>query len=166
MADLTDKQRVFVAEYLRCLNATEAARRAGYSEKTAHSIGWENLRKPEIAAAISAVVAERAMSANEVLDRLADQARGSLSQFLDINDGELVGFDFSEGTPVHLLKKAKVTETQVNEFTTKRTVEIEILDPQAALFQLGKHHGLLNDKIDHGGDLTVHVIYDDDNDES
>lgn len=164
MADLTDKQRVFVAEYLRCLNATEAARRAGYSEKTAYSIGWENLRKPEIAAAISAVVAERAMSANEVLDRLADQARGSLSQFLDVDGGELVGFDFSEGTPVHLLKKAKVTEIQLNQFTTKRSVEIEILDPQAALIQLAKHHGLVTDKTEHTGDIAITVKYDSDSD--
>jgi len=46
--DLTNKQRLFVAAYLDCLNATEAARRAGYSAKTAYSIGWENLKKPEI----------------------------------------------------------------------------------------------------------------------
>lgn len=42
---LTEKQARFVAEYLVDLNATEAARRAGYSEKTAYAIGFENLRK-------------------------------------------------------------------------------------------------------------------------
>ena len=46
---LTEKQARFVAEYLVDLNATEAAIKAGYSEKTAYSIGFENLRKPEIA---------------------------------------------------------------------------------------------------------------------
>ncbi|WP_337049368.1 terminase small subunit [Serratia fonticola] len=39
----------FVAEYLKDSNATQAAARAGYSEKIAYSIGEENLRKPEIA---------------------------------------------------------------------------------------------------------------------
>ena len=46
---LTAKQQRFVEEYLIDLNATQAAIRAGYSEKTAYSIGQENLKKPEIA---------------------------------------------------------------------------------------------------------------------
>lgn len=44
------RQRKFVAEYLKNPNATKAALKAGYSKKTAHSIGSENLQKPEIAA--------------------------------------------------------------------------------------------------------------------
>ncbi|MFR7383035.1 MAG: terminase small subunit, partial [[Clostridium] leptum] len=48
MAKLTAKQQRFVDEYLIDLNATQAAIRAGYSEKTAFSIGTENLRKPLI----------------------------------------------------------------------------------------------------------------------
>lgn len=52
MARLTDKQRRFVDEYLIDLNATQAAIRAGYSRKTAYSIGQENLTKPEIQEAI------------------------------------------------------------------------------------------------------------------
>lgn len=43
---LTEKQRLFVLEYLRDFNATRAAMAVGYSKKTAHVIGWENLRKP------------------------------------------------------------------------------------------------------------------------
>lgn len=49
---LTAKQERFVQEYLKDLNATQAALRAGYSEKTAGSVGHENLKKPEIAAEI------------------------------------------------------------------------------------------------------------------
>lgn len=45
---LTAKQKKFCHEYLKDLNATQAAIRAGYSEDTAFSIGWENLRKPLI----------------------------------------------------------------------------------------------------------------------
>lgn len=51
---LTAKQERFVEEYLVDLNATQAAIRAGYSAKTAGAIGEENLKKPEIAAAIAA----------------------------------------------------------------------------------------------------------------
>lgn len=39
-----------MAEYMIDMNATQAAIRAGYSEKTAYAIGEENLKKPEIAA--------------------------------------------------------------------------------------------------------------------
>ena len=52
MANLTPKQQRFVEEYLIDLNATQAAIRAGYSEKTAAAIGAENLIKPNIAKAI------------------------------------------------------------------------------------------------------------------
>ena len=56
---MTPKQQRFVAEYLIDLNATQAAIRAGYSEKTARFIGAENLTKPNIAAAVAAAVAKR-----------------------------------------------------------------------------------------------------------
>lgn len=57
---MTPKQEAFVREYLIDLNATQAAIRAGYSEKTAHATGHENLSKPEIAAAITKAKTERA----------------------------------------------------------------------------------------------------------
>jgi phage terminase small subunit len=56
---LTPKQRRFVAEYLVDLNATQAAIRAGYSERTAHSIGHENLSKPEIASALATAMMQK-----------------------------------------------------------------------------------------------------------
>jgi phage terminase small subunit len=56
---LTAKQERFVAEYLIDLNATQAAIRAGYSEKTAKQMGTENLAKPVLAEAIETALAER-----------------------------------------------------------------------------------------------------------
>lgn len=52
---LTPKQKAFADYYIECGNATEAAKRAGYSEKTARYIASENLTKP----VISAYIAER-----------------------------------------------------------------------------------------------------------
>lgn len=49
---LTAKQKIFVQEYLVDLNATQAAIRAGYSPKTANRTASENLKKPDIQAAI------------------------------------------------------------------------------------------------------------------
>ena len=56
---MTHKQELFVVEYLECLNATKSALRAGYSPKTAYSIGQENLKKPEIKERIETAMAER-----------------------------------------------------------------------------------------------------------
>jgi phage terminase small subunit len=52
MTKLTPKQAMFVKEYVKDLNAKQAAIRAGYSEKTAKEIGCENLTKPNVAEAV------------------------------------------------------------------------------------------------------------------
>lgn len=49
---LTEKQELFISEYLKDFNGTQAAIRAGYSEDTAGSIACENLKKPDIASSI------------------------------------------------------------------------------------------------------------------
>lgn len=76
MAKLTDKQELFCREYLKDLNATQAAIRAEYSEKTAYSIGQENLTKPEIQSRIAELNAERMekleVDASYVLKRLVE----------------------------------------------------------------------------------------------
>jgi phage terminase small subunit len=59
MKRLTMKQELFVQNYMIDLNATQAAIRAGYSEKTARKIGSENLSKPDISAAIQLAAIER-----------------------------------------------------------------------------------------------------------
>jgi phage terminase small subunit len=56
---LTPKQALFVAEYLVDLNATQAAIRAGYSERTAEQQGSRLLQHPLIAEAIEAAMAKR-----------------------------------------------------------------------------------------------------------
>ena len=76
MRRLTDKQRVFVEEYLRCWNATEAARRAGYSERWLHTNASKLLQDTRIQELIKERLTDVTMSADEVLQRLAQKARG------------------------------------------------------------------------------------------
>lgn len=75
---LTPRQAAFVREYLVDLNATQAAIRAGYSEKTAYRTGADNLRKPQIAEAVAAAQSERAerlqLTADDVLKGLHAEA--------------------------------------------------------------------------------------------
>jgi phage terminase small subunit len=75
---LTARQARFVEEFLVDLNATAAARRAGYSEHTARQIAAENLSKPVIQEAIAAAQQRRAvkteLTAAEVIDGLRKEA--------------------------------------------------------------------------------------------
>lgn len=77
---LTPKQKAFADYFIECGNASEAARKAGYSLKTAGSIGEENLKKPEINAYIEERMAQqdasRVASADEVLRFYSSVMRG------------------------------------------------------------------------------------------
>lgn len=80
--NLTPKQKAFADYYIECGNSTEAARKAGYSEKTSRSIGAENLTKPDI----SAYIAERMQAKNEARVASADEV---LQFFSSVMRGEV-----------------------------------------------------------------------------
>lgn len=146
---LTDKQRAFVVEYLVDLNATAAAKRAGYSPESARVIGPENLTKPDIRAAVDAHLEERAMGAGEALARLADMARASIGDFVVIRDGKAV-IDLSQADrlPMHLIRRLKITEQRYSDTVESVKTELELHDPKDALVQLLKISGAYTDKID------------------
>lgn len=153
---MTNKQRLFIEAYLTYWNATKAAIEAGYSPDTAYSIGSENLKKPEIAAAIQQAIDERAMSANEVLLRLASHARGTMEDFIDPDSLTLDLRKAAESGQLHLIKKFKVTTITKDDAQTDVT-EFELYDSQAALVHLGRHHKLFTDKMSLDGELTVNT---------
>lgn len=165
---LTGKQWLFVEEYLCCFNATEAAKRAEYSGSygTLRSIGSENLTKPNILEAIKRRIVEKSMSADEVLLRLAAQARGDLSPFIyykgvgDSDDDEEEestdeGVTFRLKTKaarrnIGLVKKIKSKKkTTIKEDFAVEEIETEITlhDSQAALDKLAKAHGLYGEDV-------------------
>lgn len=120
---LTKKQRVFVDEYLQCWNATEAAKRAGYSERTAYSIGARLLKNVEIVEDVQARLAERQMSADEALTILADMARGDVGDAVT-DDGIIDMAALKKAGKTHLVKSYSITQTGVR---------VEFHDPQAAI---------------------------------
>jgi phage terminase small subunit len=84
MTKLTDKQKRFANEYLIDFDATNAAKRSGYSEKSARAIGYENLNKPYIAAEIKLRVGKLS-EANFITRELI--VSKLLSEALDRSDG-------------------------------------------------------------------------------
>lgn len=154
---LTNRQQVFVEEYLRCWNATEAARRAGYSENSIRSIAAENLTKPDIKAYIDARLGELKMSADEVMVRVTDIARGSMADFLDDERQTLDLAKADRAGKLHLVKKFSHTVTDKSE-----NISIELYGADAALALLGKHHKLFVERTEHtgadGGAVPLEII--------
>jgi phage terminase small subunit len=86
---LTPKQKAFADEYLICGNAAEAARKAGYSEKTATVIGSENLSKPNILEYIAErqkqIEDSRIANIKEVLEFYSSVLRGEIKDQFDMD---------------------------------------------------------------------------------
>jgi phage terminase small subunit len=146
--ELTDKQRRFCEEYLIDLNATQAAIRAGYSEKTAHSIGNENLIKPEINTYISELQQKRsektAITAEMILQELAKLGFSDISNFYE-DDGVTLRNVKELGNRLSAaISQIKVTETThgTGKFQKKEVkTEFKLHDKLAALEKIARHIG-------------------------
>ena len=94
MSNLTVKQRKFADEYIKTGNATQAAIKAGYKEKTARFIGAENLTKPNVKAYIDAQMRKiedaKIMKADEALQGITAIARGTLISKELADDGSYI----------------------------------------------------------------------------
>lgn len=156
MTMLTAKQRMFVVEYLKDLNGTQAAIRAGYSVDSAQQIGSENLSKPLIAEAIERAMKRREertqVTVNKVVEELAKMAFSNLGDYFTVLESGEAVVDLT-GADDHQL--AALSEITVDEYVEGRgddaravkRVKIKMADKQAALVQLGRHLGMFNDKL-------------------
>ncbi|MGG0794656.1 terminase small subunit [Brevibacillus laterosporus] len=135
---LTPKQQAFADYYIQTGNATEAARKAGYSDKTAKEVGYENLTKPHIKAYIDERMAvkdaERIASQDEVLEFLTNVMRGKVTEKIPL------GLGMGE----QMLAK--------NELQGKDRIKAAEL--------IGKRYGLWVEKVNLDGDLAVTIIDD------
>jgi phage terminase small subunit len=176
---LSNKQTVFIHEYLVDFNATQAAKRAGYSAKTAASIGAENLTKPEIKAAIQALIDEKVMSKDEVLTRLADIARGDVSDLMALTTAGytlelMVRNETGDLVPNPKTKLIRKIHQKVITYLAKTAdgedreiidTDIELYSAHDALRDIGKYHGLFVDRTDitsNGKTIRVTLAGEDD----
>ena len=137
MGEMTAKQKRFCDEYLIDLNATQAAIRAGYSKKTAYSIGIENLKKPELKKYIDKRMAEKESELiagqDEVLKYLTAVMRGE---------------DKEERITINALGEAETIEIVVQGNRLK------------AAEMLGKRYGLFTDKVEQTVDMDLNISVD------
>lgn len=144
---LTIKQRLFIDHYIVCMNATEAARRAGYEGDDASlaQIGYLNLRKVEILREVDSRLKHFTMSANEVLIHLTDIARGDLADAVNTMGGIDVTEAIRRGKSGNI-KRFK-TKTIIGEEEEIHEAEVEMYDRLDALKTLAKFHSLLVNRV-------------------
>lgn len=147
MANLTPKQQRFVEEYLIDLNATQAAIRAGYSEKTAAVIGAENLIKPNIAKAIQEAQNKRTERTEITQDYVLSNIKKVVERCM-----QQEAVQSRDGSPL-LVEGPEGNLACLFEFKEQGALK--------GLELLGKHLGMFKDKIEHtgpnGGDINVTI---------
>ncbi|WP_300452235.1 terminase small subunit [Fusobacterium sp.] len=161
---LTDKQRLFCNYYMQSFNATQAAIKAGYSEKSAYQIGYQLLQKTSVKAYLKNLKeqqkSELFISQEWVLNRHAQIANSNINDYIT-PDGTL-----KKNTDGTLIKKITV-KTSRSEFEgsykESSTVSIELEDRKESLKFLTKYLGLEKEESSNKGDeddgtLKIEVI--------
>jgi phage terminase small subunit len=155
---LTGKQRQFVAEYLVDLDATAAARRAGFTGEYIARAAWELVRKPHVAAAIEEQLAAREqrtrITADRVLAEYAKIAFADLGEIFDDN-GELLTIKAMPADIRAAISSFEIETADRGEGAVLNIAKIKMLDKLGALGQVGRHLGLFNDKLEISGKVDV-----------
>lgn len=141
---LTDKQTLFIREYLIDLNASAAARRAGYSKRSSHCQGKQLMETPAVRAEIRKALARRAkrvdVKADRVLRDLADIAHLDKSIAFQVQDGYLHVTD-TDILPLAVRRCiSEVAQTQYG-------IRVKFDDRLKALELLGRHLAMFTDNV-------------------
>ncbi|WP_422122920.1 terminase small subunit [Planococcus sp. X10-3] len=163
MVKLTVKQQRFADDYIITGNATEAAILAGYSKKTAHVTGYENLRKPYISAYIENRLEE--LRSEKVADQ--QEVMETLTRLLRRESKEMETVVVKRAATIeYTLANGETAEKVVyNEYAQTIEVDTRNSDVNRAAELIGKRHAMWTDKAE----ITQRVIevivgeYDDDN---
>lgn len=163
MKPLTPKQALFVAEYLKDLNATQAAIRAGSKAKRAEQAGHEFLRNPDVEAAINAAMEKRAnkieVSADRVLEEIAamafyDPAELMIDGEAGEDDREAVVIDgrviYGLRGPADIKRLPERVRRAIVGWSWDKNLmfTVKLADKSKALDQLARHLSLYNDKLE------------------
>jgi len=160
MAKLTDKQSLFIKEYLIDLNATQAAIRAGYSKDTAQRIGSENLSKPLIQDGIQKAMQRRSdrveVTQDMVVKELARIAFLDMRQAFD-SDGNLLAIPDMPEDVARAVGGMDIAEIGDGENKIGAMKKVKLIDKKGALELLGRHMKMFTDKTEHSGEFSVKI---------
>ena len=141
---LTDKQAAFVQEYLVDKCGTAAARRAGYSAKTAQVQSSRLLKDPRVSEAVKAgldeLAAETNVTAERVLQEYARVAFADLTAFVQVEGGAVSVTDTAKLTPAQAAAIAEIAQTRDGQ------LRVKLHSKTAALEALAQHLGMFIDR--------------------
>lgn len=145
---LTDKEARFCDEYLIDLNATQAAIRAGYSEKSAGVIGFETLKKPKVQERIQALqknIAERnGVTQDRIIKELARIAFVDIASMFQ-DDGTLKPMSELTEEQTRAIGSIKEFSYTYGDGSEKATKEFKLNDKLSAIEKLMKHLGMFDE---------------------
>ncbi len=169
-AQLTPKQEAFVAQYLLDLNATQAAIRAGYSEKTATEQGSRLLTNVKVQEAIAKGREKTAAKLEITKERIVEElAKIGFSNMLDYmragTDGDPY-LDFSNLTREQAAALAEVTvedfkDGRGEDARDVRRIKFKLHDKKGALVDMAKMLGFMIEKHEHSGEISLTVSQED-----
>lgn len=151
---LGPKQEQFCQEYLIDLNATQAAIRAGYSKKTARSIGQENLTKPAIVARVAELQQVRMARVHIDQDRvLQEYARLGTYDIRKLYDekGRLKNVHELDDDTAAAISAIDVTAVKDQDGDYETIKKYKLADKKGALDSVAKHLGMFVDRHEHTG---------------
>jgi phage terminase small subunit len=126
---MTLKQRKFTKEYLKSGNGTQAAIKAGYSKKSAHDIASENLRKPEIKAAVASAAEKLGINPEYVLAGIKKiKEFNEVPEEFTVGQGENVRLKTAMRDANAALKANELLAKHLNLFTEKAEIDLKIED--------------------------------------
>ena len=147
---LSNKQKKFCEEYIIDFNGTQAAIRAGYSEKTANPISAQNLAKLSIQSYVQELMKQREkrteITADMVVKELAKVAFLSIDEFLD-NSGEVKALNDLSDNAKGALSSYSVKRVNLGEGEFIDVPIFKMHDKIKSLELLGKHLGLFEKAI-------------------
>lgn len=151
---MTPKQKKFCDEYIKSGNAKQSAIKAGYSPKTAYSIGNENLNKPELKAYIEKrlkrLESEKIAGAREVLEYLSSVMRGEQTESVATAKGVFPDVPVSAKDRINaakeLLKRYPTTDPMEKQKLKKLTADARISEARANVAERLGSEG--DDKLD------------------
>jgi phage terminase small subunit len=162
---LTPKERLFAREYLRDLNATRAAIRAGYSKASAASIGSENLQKPDVRDLIDTAIEQRELrvevKADDVLRELRAMASVDVREAYDENGALLPLHEMSPDVRkmIASVEAEEIFAGRGEERTVVGTLrKVKFWPKDKALELLGRHLRMFVDRVEHGIDKNLEQI--------
>lgn len=156
---LTNRQKLFVQEYLIDCNAYQAALRAGYSKTTAARNAYTFFANPLIKAAIHEAMTQRCQRTGITQDRvLQELAAIAFSDLRDVAEWSEETLTLKPSSLLTTQQASLICEISTTATTNTSKTKIKRHDKMKALELIMRHMGMFTDKLSHSGGVNISLL--------